>query len=611
LKIFYLIFFVIFITSAKATSYFFSYGFSNVVLSQDKTIIIPIKDFPPFSSTSVNGLKHVFSASNSNNSYIDLAALQTGVYLFPPNYLPINIKEFGAVGDGKIVRDGVMTASSGVLTSATAAFTSEDIGKSIRVDNAGAVNTNLNGGWQPLAATIAGFISATQVRLSVAASHSTTKAEVSWGTLNPLTTLQRALDSGYTQRKAVYIPTGHYFIAYNGSLGCNLRMKPGTTLYGDGDASILERDPANVAGYTVTNNSLTEFTVDTFARNYTVRNLQIRGATGLNSNFAPGSGYDGGVFFSAQPTLINKVVVESITVTNVNKEGIAVWYTIQANISKNHVSNCNFDAYNPAGINNIIFVNNFADRVVFGTEADLRDNTGTGLKTQGIYDNNVFTNVISYGIRIYSGDDILISNNLFKDRGTNTYSGFQDLGIFISPEPPSPGGISTKIGTLKIVGNIINGFYNNSIANSNPTTTHLPVDHLDIKANTIINSGGPAIQLSSANSTAYLWPDVTITGNKIVNWNKQANGSTAFSAISFTLVTRATVKGNRIYSDLGGTGRKDPMFVDSCVDITFSNNDLTGSATSGDPYIKINEHASHPTLRLRVFNNLNLKGTGL
>lgn len=49
------------------------------------------------------------------------------------NALVINLRAEGAVGDGKIVEDGVMTSASAILTSATAAFTAADVGKEISV----------------------------------------------------------------------------------------------------------------------------------------------------------------------------------------------------------------------------------------------------------------------------------------------------------------------------------------------------------------------------------------------------------------------------------------------------------------------------------------------
>ena len=50
-----------------------------------------------------------------------------------------NILAYGAVGDAKIVTDGVITASSTTLTSATASFTSADTGKTLIVEHADSI----------------------------------------------------------------------------------------------------------------------------------------------------------------------------------------------------------------------------------------------------------------------------------------------------------------------------------------------------------------------------------------------------------------------------------------------------------------------------------------
>lgn len=65
------------------------YGFSKLVLNTYQTIIIPIKDFAPFSNTSIDGLKFVFSGTNSDSTFFDLIALQTGVINSTPSgYVP-------------------------------------------------------------------------------------------------------------------------------------------------------------------------------------------------------------------------------------------------------------------------------------------------------------------------------------------------------------------------------------------------------------------------------------------------------------------------------------------------------------------------------------------
>src|SRR2546425_409523 len=62
----------------------------------------------------------------------------TFISLVPSIYT--NVKQYGALGDGKTVTDGAITTGTPTLTSATAAFTAADVGKLITVNGA---NTDL------------------------------------------------------------------------------------------------------------------------------------------------------------------------------------------------------------------------------------------------------------------------------------------------------------------------------------------------------------------------------------------------------------------------------------------------------------------------------------
>lgn len=65
--------------------------------------------------------------------------------------------------DGRCVQDGAMTLSSATLTSATAAFTSADVGKKVRVYEAGHADTTIH---EPLDTTIASVTNATTAVLA-------------------------------------------------------------------------------------------------------------------------------------------------------------------------------------------------------------------------------------------------------------------------------------------------------------------------------------------------------------------------------------------------------------------------------------------------------------
>lgn len=98
-----------------------------------------------------------------------------------------DVTTYGAVGNGQIATDGVMTAASAVLTCASAPFVVGDVGKSIQVLNAGASNETLVG-------TITGFTDSSHVTLSVSAGSSVSGLPVMWAT-DDTNAFQAAVDA--------------------------------------------------------------------------------------------------------------------------------------------------------------------------------------------------------------------------------------------------------------------------------------------------------------------------------------------------------------------------------------------------------------------------------
>src|SRR6266568_6779413 len=86
-----------------------------------------------------------------------------------------NVKDYGAKGDGKTITDGAITTGTATLTSASAGFTSADVGKQITVNGAGASAANLN-------TTISGFTNTTTVTLATNAGTTVSGATFFYGT---------------------------------------------------------------------------------------------------------------------------------------------------------------------------------------------------------------------------------------------------------------------------------------------------------------------------------------------------------------------------------------------------------------------------------------------
>lgn len=135
----------------------------------------------------------------------------TGPWIF-------NVRSTGAVGDGRVVIDGAITSGSATLTSATAAFTTADIGKKIMIKGAAA------SGVTNLVTTIQAFTNSTTVTL--AANAVTTVASggmVMWGT-DDTAAFQSAINNACTYASAnagmatVFVPPSRGFYVIGGAL---------------------------------------------------------------------------------------------------------------------------------------------------------------------------------------------------------------------------------------------------------------------------------------------------------------------------------------------------------------------------------------------------------
>ena len=121
----------------------------------------------------------------------------------------VNVRAYGAVGDGRFLTDVSITAGSNVLTSASGAFTAADVGKAIRIVGGAASSTDL-------VTTIAGFTSATTITLGAAAgaTFTTRKTAAVLGT-NDATRLTNAINAVPSTGGTLFFPPGAYVVTSN------------------------------------------------------------------------------------------------------------------------------------------------------------------------------------------------------------------------------------------------------------------------------------------------------------------------------------------------------------------------------------------------------------
>lgn len=130
---------------------------------------------------------------------------------YPPWQFPVGA--YGAKGDGRQLADGVMSSGSNVLTSATAGFTSADVGKLIIV-NIGGGGLQVN----PLVTTITGFTNSTTVTLGATCSVTgTTAAPFIYGTddvaaINAAISAASTFGQTYNQKAQVIFEPLNYML---------------------------------------------------------------------------------------------------------------------------------------------------------------------------------------------------------------------------------------------------------------------------------------------------------------------------------------------------------------------------------------------------------------
>lgn len=119
-----------------------------------------------------------------------------------------NVKKYGAKGDGIHLFDGDITSGSSTLTSSSANFTSNDVGKKITVVSAVSSTVDLQ-------ATISSVNDSHTVTLSQSAGNTVTSAQFTYGT-DDTASIQAAIDAVANQTNPfgeVFFPSGIYIIA--------------------------------------------------------------------------------------------------------------------------------------------------------------------------------------------------------------------------------------------------------------------------------------------------------------------------------------------------------------------------------------------------------------
>lgn len=217
------------------------------------------------------------SAATANTSAFDAAGAATtaqanAIADAVTKYTPLrtdvfNVLNYGAKGDGKFVVDGVATASSAIVTSASNPWVAGDVGKSVMVIGAAAT------GVTTLVTTILSYQNAGQITLATNAVNSISNCAIMWAT-DDTSSIQSAINAAQAYgvlhgSATVFFPVGSGLFygvagALNTSHSGNSQLylapvgttgnKVGLTFLGVGNGSILQhwqQKNAQVNGSTI------------------------------------------------------------------------------------------------------------------------------------------------------------------------------------------------------------------------------------------------------------------------------------------------------------------------------------------------------------------------
>ncbi|MGH7295307.1 MAG: right-handed parallel beta-helix repeat-containing protein [Polyangiaceae bacterium] len=171
------------------------------------------------------------------NAKTEWSLVDTTSYSWATQSLQVNVRDFGATGNGQTVTDGAMTSGSGTLTCSTSApFKSTDVGKTIVVSEAGTPTGSH--GVTDLTTTISAFTNASTVTLTASAGASVTGATVTFGS-DDSTAVQAAVSAvlGATYGGSVFFPVGTYVLS--GEIAITTVSPQRLRVYGEGRASAL------------------------------------------------------------------------------------------------------------------------------------------------------------------------------------------------------------------------------------------------------------------------------------------------------------------------------------------------------------------------------------
>lgn len=216
-------------------------------------------------STAMRHVTFIASVTNATTAVLKTAARVS------------NTGQTMIIDNSRTVTDTVTTNDSTTITSATAAFTSADVGKHVAITNAGRVALNT---------TIAAFTNSTTVTLSVAATRTCTATQVVYGSDDTTPFINAFTWAGTsTTPTSLYVPSGMYLVTPSHLGSSAMNIPANCRVFGDGWDSIIRstgnEDSANRSwemwGINTGSGGSADPTTNT--ANVVIEDLQFQGTT--------------------------------------------------------------------------------------------------------------------------------------------------------------------------------------------------------------------------------------------------------------------------------------------------------------------------------------------
>lgn len=557
----------------------------------------------PFATTDVGKTIGIPYAGNSRKTFITTIAAFVNSGQVTLTAAPIN-----SVGATRTIVDGVMNNLSDTLTSATASWAAQDVGKQIRIPKVGPISFGSSFPDSSLTVRIFKVVSGTQVLVSKYAIRSVTTlkvivpaATVIWGT-DMTSTINTAIANNVGKKSRILFGKGGYLIKSHLNVISNIDVQG----MGYGNTIIYPVGSGTSAIPFATFQAAFGKVPDSTVYNINFRNFELNGIGLTDSAYTSTS-----KGFNISP--VTNMLIENIYVHNYPATGIGTDFLTNYNIV-NNISNDNGRQYLEFGATAGGAGIGIGTSLLAYENGNTTGNTTNGNGSHGIfyeaqstpksrgmrvYDNTAMFNNIS-GIADLGQDGMVIDNNLMA---------YNTVGLSVGrPTPRSTFALNGQYTGNRIISNKAGAIMVSQAGGINFTDNTVTQDStiasfsVGVKF-TLMSTGTPKELRFSRNNISYykdnfilsdttgslLFNTVEINNNIIYNGGQSTSVNSPGISIPSTHINKLSMVGNLVYDTRASASKRQSYgasFTSSTINEFNSFNNVytsnkTGTTTGG------------------------------